>query len=90
MDRLQNKKITLRDVLAEDRTLLANERTFLAYLRTAFSLAVAGLTFIKFFEGSSYIWIGRISIILGIVTAILGVIRYKKIREHIKTYKEYV
>lgn len=90
MDRLQKGEATLRDILAESRTMLANERTFLAYLRTAFSLAAAGLTFIKFFEGSPYIWIGSFSIVSGIVVAILGIIRYNKNRHIIDGYKNYL
>ncbi|MCK8061618.1 MULTISPECIES: YidH family protein [unclassified Fusibacter] len=87
MDRIEINKGTLRDALAENRTLLANERTFLAYLRTAFSLAAVGLTFIKFFQVTSYIWIGSMSITLGVMIAIYGSVRYKRNVKKIISYK---
>ena len=46
---VEDQKLILRDHLAVDRTALANERTFLAYIRTALTLTVAGISFIKFF-----------------------------------------
>ncbi len=41
------EELTLRDVLARDRTVLANERTLLAYLRTGLMLLVSGVTLFK-------------------------------------------
>lgn len=85
---MENKMdITLRDVLAESRTLLANERTFLAYLRTALSLIVAGLSFLKFFELDHYLWIGRGFIVFGFVVFIKGSIRYLRTKKEISNYK---
>lgn len=52
----------LRDWLALDRTVLANQRTFLAYSRTAMTMAVLGIAFVKlighpFFEISGFLLI---------------------------------
>jgi len=79
--------LTLRDVLAESRTLLANERTFLAYLRTALSLIVAGLSFLKFFELSEYLWIGRGFIVIGVIIFAKGLRRFLKTKQAIDKYK---
>lgn len=74
----------LRDRLAENRTALANERTFLAYVRTALTLFVAGVTFIRFFGYALTEIIGWILIPLGIFTMIKGIISFKRMRRRIK------
>jgi len=75
-----------QEKLAEIRTKQANERTLLAYFRTALTLLVAGLTFIKFFGNPYIIAIGWVFIPFGIVNMILGVIRYRATKEHIEHY----
>jgi len=69
--------------LASFRTKLANERTVLAYMRTALTFIVGGLTFIRFFDNRIIEIVGWVFIPVGIVTLILGIIRYNKTREHI-------
>ncbi len=75
-----HKNPILRDHLAAQRTMLANERTYLAYIRTALTLFVAGVSFIKFFDHIFYEIIGWLLIPLGILTLIKGVISYIKMK----------
>jgi putative membrane protein len=72
-----------RDSLAAERSRLANERTFLAYQRTALTLFVAGVTFINFFETLVIEIVGWAFLPAGLVTVILGVIRYHRSRVRI-------
>ena len=69
------------DMLTQSRTLLANERTFLAYLRTALSLIVAGMSFLKFFQLTYYLWIGRGFIFVGGIIFLSGVNRFIKTKK---------
>jgi putative membrane protein len=78
--RLDRSKMILRDFLAIDRTILSNQNTFLAYIRTALTLFVAGVTFIRFFDFIVIEVIGWIFIPVGLVTFIVGLIRYNKKR----------
>lgn len=78
----------LRDLLAENRTALANERTFLAYVRTALTLFVAGVTFIRFFGYVLTEIIGWILIPLGIFTMIKGLISYREMNRRIRKEQE--
>jgi len=73
-----------QEKLAEIRTKQANERTLLAYIRTALTLFVAGLTFIKFFDNTYIIIIGWVFVPFGIINLLLGIIRYRSTREHIE------
>ena len=77
--------LILRDFLAIDRTVLANQNTFLAYLRTALTLFVAGLTFVRFFDHSIIVIIGWIFVPLGIITFAVGLLRYNRLRKVLKT-----
>jgi len=70
----------LRDLLAADRTKLSNQNTFLAYIRTALTLFVAGVTFIQFFGNLVYEIIGFAFIPIGLLTFVVGFIRYNKLR----------
>jgi len=78
---IDEKRIILRDYLAIDRTILSNQNTFLAYIRTALTLFVAGLTFIKFFDQAIIETVGWVFIPLGVTTFIIGTIRYNRIRK---------
>lgn len=70
----------LRDYLAIDRTILANQNTFLAYIRTALTLFVAGITFIRFFDQVVVEIVGWVFIPIGLATFVIGLIRYNKKR----------
>ncbi len=84
MDRYYERykgKLILRDVLAADRTQLANERTLLSYLRTALTLFIAGVSFIRFFDSLIMVIIGWLFIPLGVWVAWIGTARFRKMRK---------
>lgn len=64
-------------------TALANERTFLAYMRTALTLFVAGVTFIKFFEIDLVVKTGGLFVFSGIGVFFVGLVRFLSMRKHI-------
>lgn len=74
------KNLCLTDQLAAARSILSNERTFLSYQRTALTLFIAGFTFIKFFEGLIYQIIGILFLPAAVLTIILGIYRYIRMR----------
>jgi len=74
----------LRDHLAADRTIQANERTLLSYVRTALTMFVAGITFVKFFDSAIYVMIGYGFIPVSIAIIITGIYRYNRMRKIIK------
>lgn len=82
--RFIEKDLPLNDQLAAARSILANERTFLSYQRTALTLAVAGFSFIKFFGSFHMIVIGWIFLPSALITVILGIRRYVKMRDLIR------
>jgi putative membrane protein len=73
-------KMTLRDHLAAFRTTLSNQNTFLAYIRTALTLVGAGITFVHFFEVRYVEILGWVFIPTGILTFIVGFLRYNRLR----------
>ena len=82
--RFIEKELPLNDQLAAARSILANERTFLSYQRTALTLAVAGFSFVKFFESDLIVYIGWFFIPASITTVIIGILRYVKMRDLIR------
>lgn len=86
--KVSKEKLILRDYLAADRTILANERTFLAYIRTALTLFAAGVTFIHFFHSPLMDIIGWAFIPLGVMTFLIGLVRYRKMQHLIRAMKE--
>ncbi len=72
--------LSLSDHLATIRSILANERTLLSYIRTALTLFVAGVSFIKFFGMLLLTIIGWGFIFVGFVTLIVGIIKYKNMK----------
>lgn len=74
----------LRDHLAADRTIQANERTLLSYVRTALTMFVAGITFVRFFGAQTYVMIGYGFIPVSIIIMITGIYRYNRMRKIIK------
>ncbi len=69
-----------RDRLALQRTVLANERTLLAYVRTAIALVAAGGSSIHFLEGTIPDGLGWVLIATGVVTQVVGIWRYRRLR----------
>lgn len=79
--RVNTARMELRDYLATDRTKLSNQNTFLAYIRTALTLFVGGVTFVKFFASPLIEAIGWIFIPVGLVTFVVGFFRYNRLRQ---------
>jgi len=76
--KFEAEDLILRDELAIDRTLLANERTLLAYLRSAVALVIAGIS-IMHFANQTWFWMAGVACIpIGIITGIVGILRYQK------------
>lgn len=65
-----------RDWLALGRSRLANERTLLAYARTAVAMVGLGLILAKWFDHLLAIAAGGLLIVLGIVVAMVGLLRF--------------
>jgi len=82
--RESKEHLFLRDHLAAKRTILANERTFLSYIRTALTLLVAGVSFIKFFGSAVIQALGWILIPLGVFTLVKGVISFRRMARRIE------
>lgn len=76
----------LRDKLALDRTHLANERTLLSYLRTGLYLVVFATAVFKLEMLEEMRWLGSISVVLGVLVAVFGVIRFFKASKRIERY----
>ena len=77
----------LRDYLATDRTKLSNQNTFLAYIRTALTLFVAGVTFVKFFDSLPIEIIGWTFLPIGVATFVVGSLRYQRLRKALSGIK---
>ncbi len=82
-------ELTLRDYLAAHRTILANDRTGLGYIRTALTLFVAGVTFIKFFENKTLFIMGWIFVPVGTIILLIGIWKYHKVRKMIHSIKNH-
>lgn len=77
------EELILRDELAIDRTILANERTLLSYLRSGVALIISGVS-IMYLAQQRWFWIiGLICIPTGILTGIIGIFRFCKMRKAI-------
>jgi len=81
--RFDSDDLILRDELAIDRTILANERTLLAYLRSAVAMLIAGVSIIHFAQERWFWIVGMVCIPIGIVTGIVGTVRYRRMNEAI-------
>jgi putative membrane protein len=81
--KFDSSKLILRDKLALDRTALANERTLLAYLRSGVALLIAGTSIMNFSQEDWFRLVGIACIPIGIITGIIGVVRYRKMNRSI-------
>ena len=82
-ERFDSDDLILRDELAIDRTLLANERTMLSYLRSGVALLIAGMSIIHFSQEGWFLAVGIASIPIGLVTGIVGAVRYQRMNRSI-------
>lgn len=86
--RFDKDDLILRDELAIDRTLMANERTLLAFLRSGAALFIAGVSIMHFSMVGWFWTIGLTCIPLGIITVIIGTLRYRKMKKTIAHVRE--
>jgi putative membrane protein len=86
-NKFQNQEeIILRDYLALERTKLANERTLLSYIRSSLYLLLGGVAIIQL-EGLEGIkFIGYISLALTILLVIIGIYRFQKLNNQLRSY----
>jgi len=71
------RKLISHKKLAQERTILANERNTLAYIRAGFSAFVLGIALIKLFEEHiKYVYAGYITLFVGVILILLGIIYY--------------
>jgi putative membrane protein len=81
--RFEGKDLSLQEQLEINLTILANEETLLAYLRTGVALLIAG-ALILYFSIAGWFWsVGIVCIPIGIITAIVGVARYRRMKRSI-------
>ena len=74
---IQKGDLILRDYLAIDRTVMANEVSFMSYIRTALTMVVAAMTFLKFFDIPEVHLLGWLFIVLAALLVIHGATRYE-------------
>lgn len=86
--RFGKAELILRDELAIDRTLLANERTLMAYLRSGAALLIAGISIIHFSQQGWFLAVGAACLPGGVVTTLIGVLRYRKMNKAISSVRE--
>jgi len=70
------------------RTHLANDRTFLAFIRTALTLFIVGVTFIRFFDAAIFKILGWFFVPISIVTFFVGFVRYTRTETFIAEFKK--
>lgn len=84
---------SLNDCLAVERTIMANERTLLAYVRTSLAVLVVAVTIIKFFSSQGMVILGYVLLIVGVVCATFGLMRftdsYQKLKALTKCEKKF-
>lgn len=81
--RFPTRDLTLRDVLAVDRTAAANERTFLGYIRTTLALLAAGGSLLHFFDGGWAMFAGLSFLAAAVPVFGLGMFQYAARRRHL-------
>jgi len=82
----EKEAMTLRDYLAVDRTVMANEVSFLSYIRSALTMVVAAMTFLKFFDVPAIHLLGWLFIVASVLLVVHGATRYEamgKILHHL-------
>ena len=83
MDKLQKIDLSLRDVLALDRTRMANYRTLLAFIVTSLHIGALGLTFHKLEEFERLSWLFVPLTVLSLIVFVLGLGSYIRVRKDV-------
>ena len=79
-------KLTLRDIVALERTKLANERTFLAYFRTFIVFLSSGFAILKLEFLQEIKDLGYVFILIAPILLIIGISRFFYVKRHIRKY----
>lgn len=74
--RFEKEDLTLRDLLAVDRTIVANERTLLGYVRTTLAMLGSGAALLHFFDESAAQIAGWGFLLVSGPTLVIGVWHY--------------
>ena len=82
--RFANDQLTLRDLLAVDRTVAANERTLLGFVRTSLAFFITGVSLVKFFDDEALAVAGWAIGSMTVPTAVIGLWRYWRRRAGLK------
>jgi putative membrane protein len=86
-----NTNLSLRDVLALDRTRMANYRTLLAFIITSLHIGALGLTFHKLEEFERLSWLFIPLIVLSLLVFTLGLGSYIRVKKDIdQAYKRHL
>ncbi len=81
------KSLQSHKALAQERTILANERNTLAYIRTGFASFVMGIALLKLFdENVLFVYGGWLSVLMGAVFILLGLIYHPLRKKRIRSY----
>jgi len=84
------KELSLRDVLALDRTRMANYRTLLAFVLTSLHIAALGITFHKLDEFEQLSWLFLPLIGLSLTVFVLGLVSYIRVKKDVAhAYKKH-
>ena len=78
--RFEYEELTVRDLLAIDRTIVANERTLLSYVRTSLTMMGAGAAILHFFDQRLLVVGGWVLLGLSVPTLVLGTWHYTRRR----------
>lgn len=90
MDDKTNNDLILREKLAIERTRLANDRTLLSFIRTSLYFGIAGIS-VNSIIVLTYGWVLEMGfIIFSMFLIVIGIIRYRRVREKINDSKKYV
>lgn len=79
--RFRDQDLTLRDLLAIDRTVVANERTLLGYVRTTLALLAAGGSLLHFLDAMWSTVTGVILVVASGPMFVIGLIHYVRRRK---------
>lgn len=77
-----------KNVLARIRTVMANERTLMSYYRSSIaSVGLAAIIF-KFYPSTITAIYSVFSVIIAVMIAIFGTLRYLRVRERLERIKK--
>jgi putative membrane protein len=82
--RFASDELTLRDLLAVDRTVVANERTLLGFIRTSLALVLTGAGLIKFSDSTGLHIAGWVLGGVAVPLLLAGVVHFIRRRANLR------